>query len=180
MDAYYYGWGTQGFRQIMEQWAQYGFFDVLLPLILVFTIVFAILEKTELFKNRGVNIIIALVIGFFTVSNVYVSGFFMYLFSNLALGVAILLCLLILIGIAIKPEGESWMWIFGIAGGLLFLVVLGRSGAFKMMCAENCSFWFQQNIPWIIMLVFVALVIVGVAIAAKKEEHGFQVKPVKK
>lgn len=150
-----YGWGS--FQQLMQAWTNLGVFTVLLPLLLIFTIVFAILEKVNLFNNRGVHLIIALVIGFFTISNPYVSGFFMYLFSNLALGIAILLCLLVLVGIALKDEEGAGTWLFGIAGFVLFIFVLARSGALRILIGEELLYWLKMNIA----LVIIVLVIIG-------------------
>lgn len=42
---------------------RFGIIDVVLPFVLVFTIVFAILTKTKIFEEKKVNVIIALVLG---------------------------------------------------------------------------------------------------------------------
>lgn len=154
-----------GFRDVVTQMGQFGVFDVLLPLVFVFTLVFAILEKINIFNNKGVSLVLSLIIAFFTISNPYISGFFMYLFSNLGLGIAILLVLVILLGFGLNENTPAWKWIFGIVGGALFLVVLGRSGTFSVLFGSNFSFWIQQNAAWIIMIVVVILAIVGVFLA---------------
>ncbi len=52
----------------------FGFFDVILPFLLVFTIVFGILEKTRVFgtydgkPKKNINSMVAFVIGFFVIS----------------------------------------------------------------------------------------------------------------
>lgn len=171
VDAYY-GYSMEGFRQVVAQWSQYGVFDILLPLILVFAVVFAILQKINIFNNKGVDMVIALVIGFFTISNPYVSGFFMYLFSNLGLGIAIMLVLIILLGVALKPDTPTWMWIFGLVGGVIFLIVLGRSGAFTVLFGAGFPYWLQQNASLIIIGVVVVLMIGAVMVATKKEGIG--------
>ncbi|MBS3073306.1 hypothetical protein J4465_00730 [Candidatus Pacearchaeota archaeon] len=154
-----------GFRDVVTQMGQFGVFDVLLPLVFVFTLVFAILEKINIFQNKGVSLVLSLIIAFFTISNAYISGFFMYLFSNLGLGIAILLVLVILLGFGLNEQTGAWKYIFGIVGGALFLVVLGRSGTFSMLFGPNFSFWLQQNAAWIIMILVVGLAIVGVYLA---------------
>lgn len=103
--AGYYGWGWTGFREIIMQWQQIGVFDVVLPLLLVFTVVYAILDKIGILgDNKAINIIISLVLAFFAVSNVYVSGFFMYLFSYTGIGIAILLAAVVLLGLFAKKK----------------------------------------------------------------------------
>jgi len=169
VDGYYGSFAWTNLYGVLQQWEQFGVFTVLFPLILVFAIVFAILEKIDLFKNRGVHLLIALVIGFFTVSNPYVSGFFMYFFSNLGLGIAILLGLIILLGVALKPGEKTWGWIFGIFGGTIFLFVLVRSGLLGWMLGENFWYWFQANSVLVILLLIVAAMIGIVMMATKKK-----------
>jgi len=166
----YYGYSMEGFRSVIAQWSQFGVFDILLPLILIFAVVFAILEKINIFKNRGVNLLIAMVVGFFTISNPYVSGFFMYLFSNLGLGIAIMLALIILLGVALKPDEATWKWVFGIVGGIIFLIVLAKSGAFQVLLGDQFVFWLQQNSAFSILIVFVILAVIAVLTGFKKEQ----------
>ncbi len=161
--------GVNGFYSIINSWQEFGVFTVLLPLILVFSIVFAILEKINVLHNRGVHLVIALAVGFFTIANPYVSAFFMPLFSNLAIGVAILVVLVVLIGLAIKPEDKSFPYIFGIVGGALFIVILARTGMLKVIFGENMDLWLMQNSAWVVLLIIVALAGVGVILGARKE-----------
>ena len=170
MDGYYGSFAWTNLYGVLQQWEQFGVFTVLFPLILVFAIVFAILEKIDLFKNRGVHLLVALVIGFFTVSNPYVSGFFMYFFSNLGLGIAILLGLIILLGISLKPDEGTWKWIFTIFGGVIFLFVLVRSGLLKWMIGENFWYWFQANSALVVLLLIVAAMVGVVVMTAKKNK----------
>ncbi len=178
VNGFGYGWyGTQGFREIIAQWAQFGVFDILLPILLIFAVVFAILEKINLLKNQGVHLIIALVIGIYTISNPIISGFFLYLFSNLALGVAILLCLIVLLGIAIKPGGGTWKGIFTIGGIFIFLIVLAKSGAFQMLFGQNIGYWIQINSAILLLVLFIVLGVVFVLKGVKQEKEGFKVTP---
>ena len=43
------------FREVLLFFEQIGIYDVVLPFLLVFTIVFAILEKTKLFGTEGLH-----------------------------------------------------------------------------------------------------------------------------
>src|SRR3989338_3704900 len=43
------------FRTLIESLKDYGFFDIVLPFLLVFTLIFAILEKTKLLGLEGQN-----------------------------------------------------------------------------------------------------------------------------
>lgn len=168
VNGYYGGFGWTSLYGVLQQWEQFGVFTVLFPLVLIFSVVFAILEKINIFNNRGVNLLVALVIGFFTVSNPYVSGFFMYFFSNVGLAIAIMVALMVLIGVAINPDDKTWKSIFLVAGVSLFFIVLGRSGAFKMLFGEGLAYWLQANSAIVVLLLVITFMIVAVMIGFKK------------
>ncbi|HLC90937.1 MAG TPA: hypothetical protein VJI15_04150 [Candidatus Nanoarchaeia archaeon] len=55
---------TTGFNQLAFFLERYGFLDFLLPFILVFTIIFAVLRKTKIMgEKKSYDVIIALVLG---------------------------------------------------------------------------------------------------------------------
>lgn len=169
-DVLYSPFMSGGFYSLIEQWQQFGVFTVLLPLVLVFAIVFAILEKINILNNKGVHLVIALAIGFFTVSNPYVSSFFLPLFSNLGLGIGIVLVLIILVGLAIKPDSGAFKWIFGIVGGIIFIVILGRTGMFKYMLGDDIGYWISMNSSWLVLIIFLVLIAIGVMVGAHDEK----------
>lgn len=180
MAAYYPSFSV--LNSLIEQWQQFGVFTVVLPLILIFAVIYAILEKADLFKNRGVHMLIALAIGFFTVSNPFISSYFLPLFSNLGLGIAILLVLIVLLGFIIPKEEEkrkTFYTIFGILGGILFLFVIGKAGIFKVMFGDGFELWVRQNVAWIVIFVFVAIMIGAVLIFgedSRKKKKQFTVE----
>jgi len=163
-----------GFYQLINQWQTFGVFTVLLPLILIFAVVFAILEKINILNNRGVHLVIALAISFFTVSNPYIASFFMPFFSNLAIGIVIVLALTILIGLAIKPDDDkSIKWIFGITGFVVFIVILGRTGVFNYLLGENIGFWISQNSSWVVLFIVLAILVLGVIMGSRGEGNSW-------
>lgn len=181
VSSYYPTYGYGAWSQLMATWQQYGVFTVLLPLVLVFAVVFAILERINLFRNKGVHLLIALVIGFFTISNPNVSFFFQAIFGNLVLGIVVLVVVIILLGLAVKPDTKSWTAIFGIVGGALLLVVLARPtftggpSPLRMLLGEGFWFWAQRNAPMLIIFIVLAVAI-GAIVAAGKTEAGKTMK----
>lgn len=174
VNGYFPGYGP--WYELMTVWNNYGVFTVLLPLVLVFAVVFAILERIQLFKNSGVHMLIAIVIGFFTISNPSVSLFFMYLFQNLGWAIAILVAIIILIGLAIKPEEDTWRNIFMGVGGVLFLAILGRQtpvlggrSGLQYIFGDQIWYWVQTNMPMVIILAILAICIFAVVKAGKGE-----------
>jgi hypothetical protein len=61
----YYGYYPTGQTGVFYQLQQLGVFDIILPFVLVFTIVFAVLQKTKILgeKSKNFNVVIALVLG---------------------------------------------------------------------------------------------------------------------
>ena len=70
---------ASAFREVIEFFQDIGLYDVVLPFLLVFTIVFAILEKTRVFgtekiegneyTKKNLNAVTAFVIAFFVVAS---------------------------------------------------------------------------------------------------------------
>ncbi|MFH1474127.1 MAG: hypothetical protein ABIE55_04545 [Candidatus Aenigmatarchaeota archaeon] len=57
--------------------------EFLIPFLFVMAVVFGVLEITKVFKNRGVNFVIALAISFFAVGNATFVGFLWAQFGNI-------------------------------------------------------------------------------------------------
>lgn len=55
------------FGDIFEGLKSFGVFDILIPLLLIFTIIYAILRKTHITNKKNIDITIALVLGLLTV-----------------------------------------------------------------------------------------------------------------
>ncbi len=105
--------------QRLEEW---GFYDVLLPFLLVFILVFAILEKIQLFgqQSRKFNAVIALVIGLLLVRGgeqaVLVTFINTYL-PNVSAVIVVFLGFLILLGMFGVGAGAF-------RGGLMIVFVI--------------------------------------------------------
>lgn len=107
-----------------------GFYEVALPFILIFTIIFAVLEKIHLFgeDTKNFNVIVALVIALFTIR---VKGVVMMMNSFLpkvSMLVLVILMVLLIWGIfGAKGETMTGGWFFVAmilsVGGLIWAVV---------------------------------------------------------
>jgi len=151
----YFRGGALG--NMLSQWEQAGFFSYLLPFLLIFALIFGILTKLNFFKGKGVNVVIAFVVGLMSLQFEFVSIFFAELFPRMGIALSIILVILILGGLFIDPKNKGFM--VGLMVVIVFIigiVVFNTFGAFGWAS----GYWWQNN--WQTLLgvgVFIALVI---------------------
>lgn len=153
---------------MFRQWEQAGFFTYLLPFLLIFALVFGILNQIKLFKdNKSINGIIALVVGLMALQFPMVSQFFSEIFPRLGIGLAIILVLLIILGMFIDPEsGAIGYTLLGVAGIILIVVLVKTAGALGW----SSSFWWQDNWPMVAGVVLI-LIIIGIIVGGANEKE---------
>ncbi len=122
--------GFMNVTDILNYLAELGFFAYVLPFLLIFAVIFGILEKGHVLgTNRGVHVTIALAVGLLSLQFDYVSEFFATIFPYAGIGIGVVLVALILTGlIAGKEKDTKWIkyiW-FGI-GAIAFIAVLWAS-----------------------------------------------------
>jgi len=128
------------FRGSITFMEEYGFYDVVLPFLLVFTLVFATLQKIKIFgkESRRYNAIIALVMALmFIAATKLVEALNEYL-PIIALVLALFLGLMLILGIFGVKEGTGTQKLgFVIAGGVAIAIgisylpdLLGGVGGF--------------------------------------------------
>lgn len=123
---------------VLQQWAQVGVFTYVIPFLLIFAIIYAILEKIHIFsENKGVNAVISMSIALLSLTfpgygsfagQPFVPGFFSIIFPQLGVGLAILITALILLGVFV-PLGTDWNKDWGnyvllLVGIITFLTIL--------------------------------------------------------
>ena len=156
------GGGGFSFTNLMQNLDQWGFFTYFLPFLLIFAVTYGILSKIKVFQeNNAVNAIIAVAIGLLALQLDFVSTFFMEIFPKFAMGLAIILVLVILLGFFFngtevdKWKEYSWIgWVVGIAV-ILWALSTWRWGADNY----GIGSWFETNF-WAILIG----ILIGVAI----------------
>ena len=151
---------------ILQQWADFGLFFYVLPFLLVFALVFAILQKVNILGakgeySRGINAVIALTISLLSLLFDTVPIFFQIIFPKVGIGLSIILAAMILVGLFVdfKEKTGASLILFSI-GGVIFIVILLQS--FSDFSWWTGSFW-QQNmsaiVAGIIILIFVLIIV---------------------
>lgn len=136
---------TQGALYYLES---IGLTDVILPFILIFTVVFAILQKAKIFgsESKKYNIVFALVVSLLVViphvTGRYPPGADVVDIINQAIpGVSVLIIavimFLVLAGIFFEPKGGGWV---------SALVLLLSIGAVTWIFGKAAGWW--QNAPF--------------------------------
>ena len=145
---------------LLNQWETAGVFDYLLPFLLIFAVVFGILETTKVLgEHKGIHTIVALVIGLFTMRYFQVGEFIGVIFANFGIALSVILVLIILTGLFVtKKSREGWaLNTSKLALLAVIIVVIASINEF----AWFGSYWWQNN--WVSLL-WVAIV-VGIIIA---------------
>jgi hypothetical protein len=124
------------FRGALDFFAEIGVYDVVLPFLLVFTIVFAVLEKTRIlgvekvhdheYSKKPLNAVIAFVVAFLVVASSRLVSIINEAMANVVLLLLVSICFLLLIGSFYKYEENvflegGWRTFFMI---LMFIGVL--------------------------------------------------------
>ena len=154
---------------IMNQWQAVGVFDYVLPFLLIFSVVFGILTSTNLIgKQKGVHIIVAIVVGLLALRLGFVQTFFTELFPRLGVGLAVILELMIMTGLFIhEDQAKYWMWgIAAVAIVAWIIILVGTSQTLGWFGSYGGAMGDYAG------LIIGAILIVGVIIAVVAAKGG--------
>jgi len=155
---------------LLATWEQAGVFSYVLPFLLIFAVVFGILMKIKVFgENRGINAVIALVVGLLSLQFQLVPVFFSEIFPQLGVGLSVLLALIILTGLFFSSEENKVVnYLLLAVAVIIFLTVIYNT-------ATNLGFysgyWWSANWQWVILVAAVIGILAAVITsgAPKKE-----------
>lgn len=91
---------------IVGQAQQIGIYDVILPFLLVFTIVFAVLQKTKIFgeDKKNINVVVAAILALLFLQNNYLIFLLQRFLPNVSLFLIIFLMFLLILGVFLGPQ----------------------------------------------------------------------------
>ena len=149
--------------------AQEGFFDVALPFILIFTIIFAVLQKVKIFEQKKVNVSIAFVMALIPIfqhilyrgSGKSIIDIINSALPQVALIVIAIVMLLIMLGIFGANiglgENKASGWIMAISIATI-IFIFGSSAGFGWY---DLPYWINDDV----ITIAVALLVFGIIIA---------------
>ena len=173
--ASYGAFGGGAFGNMFASLQQSGFFDYVLPFLLIFAIVFAVLSKAKIFgDNKAISAIISLAVSLMSLQFRLVSTFFEQIFPQLGIGLVIILLAVILLKVFSKDvdsgTSKAVDWIIFIVAAIVFVVIVFNSLNISLFGFGGGFFY---NVPWgsiIIGIVVIAAIVVIVKSTGNKQE----------
>ncbi len=160
--AFYGSFGGGQIGDFLNSFQQAGFFTYVLPFLLLFSIVFAILTQTKIFKDaKGINAIIALAVALMGLQFNVVSDFFSEVFPRVGVGLAILFIVLIFVGMFFSPKNNAMMWTILGVGVLIAAVIFIQSAG---SLGWSSAYWWYDHwefIVGVIAFIIVLAIVVG-------------------
>ncbi|MEM4267692.1 MAG: hypothetical protein QXK37_02580 [Candidatus Woesearchaeota archaeon] len=171
---YQYGTGSGGrFVEFFQNMENLGFVDALLPFLLIFTVVFAVLQKTNILGagKKNFNVVIAAVIALLVVIP-HVTGTYppekdiVAIMNNALPQVSIVLVAIVMALLIIGILGGEARWMGGSLSGwiaiLAFLIIVyifGGSAGWWEDLGYSLGLWDADTIAIVIIILVFAIVI---------------------
>lgn len=161
--------------EVLNMWDSYGVFSYVLPFLIIFAVVFGILQKSKIFGEpkdvKGINAVLAVAIGFTSLQFDFVSTFFATIFPRFGVGIAILLVLIIFLGLILDPSNTHENNSLKVLGWLIgVLVVLWSLSQWNFWGDSfGLGYWLQDYFWSIVVLV---LIVGGIVVVMKSDKQG--------
>ena len=158
--------------EVLNIWNEMGVFSYVIPFLLIFAVVFAILKKTKILgdDNDGILAIISVALGLLSLQFDFVSEFYAVIFPRFGIGLSLFLVILIILGFFTKSDGSDLGKLvpFGFIIGIG--VIIWSLGSWnKWNDYGGFGGWFSENI-WAILVL--GLIIGAIAVVIKSGKRG--------
>ena len=124
-------WFMQTFRfeDLLFSLENIGLFQFILPFLLIFAVIFGVLSWTNMFGgNKGVHVIIAVVIGLLAIRWSVYTDFLNIISPKLGVGLVIILVLVLLMGLFIPADSQAIMgWVMMAVGVVIAIVIFAQT-----------------------------------------------------
>ncbi|MAG45213.1 MAG: hypothetical protein CMH63_00365 [Nanoarchaeota archaeon] len=154
--------GDIDLRNIVEGSQDAGVFDVLLPFLLVFAVIFAVLQKIELFgkdnKGKKVDGVVSLIMAAFLVSQTELVTILQGFLPRISMAIVVLLMLLLVVGVFTRnSDWQKGMLLVGVLVSIgLVLWAIGAAAGWDVPFVDSIT---DQDIAVLLMVGVFILVI---------------------
>ncbi len=164
---------TSGFRGVIDFLGKIGVYEVVLPFLLVFTLVFAILEKTKIlgtekidgkeYTKKNLNAMISFVMAFFVIASAQLVRVINEVLANVVLLLVLAVCFLLLVGVFFGSKEftleqyPGWIKFFMVLMFIAIVVIFLNSLDWLRYIFALFVYW---NTEWAATILFF-LVIIG-------------------
>jgi hypothetical protein len=146
--------------EVLNIWNDLGIFSYVFPALLIFAVVFAILDKSKILgDNRPVQAIVSISIALMSLMFDFVPTFFATIFPRFGIVLSIFL-VLVLLGGMFYNEKENRAFFFTIG------IIIGLLGIFWALGSWNYSWdnlglgsWFNDNFWAIVIIILVGVMV---------------------
>ncbi len=149
------------FRGVIDFLVKLGIYDVILPFLLVFSVVFAILDKTKVFgtdtiegeeySKKNINAMIAFVIAFLVIVSKQLVATINKALANVVILLLMIVMFMVLIGVFFKKDDEVILeggWKIGFMVVILIAIILIFLNAIPT--ADGTSDWLAAGWGWLV------------------------------
>ena len=169
------------FRGVIEFFVRLGIYDVILPFLLVFTIVFAIMEKTRVlgveeiegnqYTRKNLNSMVAFVTAFLVVASSRLVAIINETMANMVLLLLLSVCFLMLIGSFMKetkegvfldPKSKMFMVFVGIMFVGIILIFMNALGWLYPMWTYIVAHYDSTVVASILLVAIIVGILYGV------------------
>ncbi|MDD5086493.1 MAG: hypothetical protein PHV16_01945 [Candidatus Nanoarchaeia archaeon] len=166
------------FRGTIDFMARLGIYDVILPFLLVFTIVFAILEKTAIFgyekvdnksyTKKNLNAMVAFVVAFFVIASSKLVEVITTVSSQVVILLLLSILFLMLVGSFAQQKEEGFFLEGGWKTAFTIIMFIGIVGIFLNALKKDDKSWLEWimdfmstkwNTDWVASLILILIVI---------------------
>lgn len=178
-----------GFRGVVEFLGRIGVYDIVLPFLLVFTIVFAILEKTKIlgvdviegkqYPKKNLNAMVAFVAAFLIIASTKLISVINEVLSHVVLLLILAVCFLLLVGVFFTDREFSleqypgWIVFFMVIMFIAIVIIFLHALDWLHYIVDLVEAW---DAEWAVTIIFLIIILLFIWYIihepkAKKEER---------
>jgi len=150
--------------EVLNIWNEMGVFSYVIPFLLIFAVVFAILKKTKILgdENDGILAIVSVALGLLSLQFDFVSEFYAVVFPRFGIGLSLFLVALIFVGFFSKNASEKENTGLRVIGSIVAvgIVIWSLSAWGQWNDFGGFGGWFSENI-WAILILGVVVGIIA-------------------